>query len=63
MSSDRERQQARAAAKELLDVARKLCRQAGDILQRADMHGWSEEPYDWDAEISEYLFIMDERNQ
>lgn len=45
----------------LLETAQKLCRQSADILQRNGRYGWSEEPYDWDAAIGEYLFILKER--
>lgn len=45
----------------MLETAQKLCRQAADVLQRNGRYGWSEEPYDWDEEIGEYLYIMRER--
>lgn len=45
----------------MLDTARKLCRQSADLLVRTNRIGWSEEPYRWDMEISEYLFVMKER--
>jgi hypothetical protein len=45
----------------MLKVAQSLCRQCGDVLMRSGYYGWSEEPYEWDGEIGEYLFILDDR--